>query len=57
MARVEKLRSLSLTGLFLLSIALTVTMPATNASASNETTSGTITGTVNVATFDIDIVF
>ncbi|MEC7757068.1 MAG: hypothetical protein VX621_04550, partial [Candidatus Thermoplasmatota archaeon] len=45
MARVEKLRSLSLTGLFLLSIVLTVTMPATNAAASNETTSGTITGT------------
>ena len=45
MARVGKLQSLSLTGLFLLSIVLTVTMPATNAAASNETTSGTITGT------------
>ena len=45
MARDKKMRSLSLTGLFLVSILLSLALPANTVSASNETTSGTITGT------------
>ena len=60
MAREEKLRSLSLTGLFLLSMLLSLALPAGTVSASNETTTGTITGTetwagVHTLTGDVTI--
>ena len=60
MAREEKLRSFSLTGLFLLSILLSLALPAGTVSASNETTTGTITGTetwagVHTLTGDVTI--
>ena len=60
MAREEKLRSLSLTGLFLFSILLSLALPASTVSASNETTIGTITGTetwagVHTLTGDVTI--
>ena len=45
MARDGRPRSLSLTALFLLSILLSLALPAGTAIASNETTQGTITGT------------
>jgi hypothetical protein len=60
MARDEKLRSFSLTGLFLFSILLSLALPASTVSASNETTTGTITGTetwagVHTLTGDVTI--
>ncbi len=60
MARDEKLRSFSLTGLFLFSILLSLALPAGTVSASNETTTGTITGTetwagVHTLTGDVTI--
>ena len=60
MARDKKLRSFSLTGLFLFSILFSLALPAGTASASNETTTGTITGTetwagVHTLTGDVTI--
>jgi hypothetical protein len=60
MARDEKLKSFSLTGLFLFSILLSLALPAGTVSASNETTTGTITGTetwagVHTLTGDVTI--
>ena len=60
MAREEKLRSISLTGLFMFSILLSLALPAGTVSASNETTTGTITGTetwagVHTLTGDVTI--
>tara|TARA_Y100000588_G_scaffold157703_1_gene171669 strand:+ start:16119 stop:20387 length:4269 start_codon:yes stop_codon:yes gene_type:complete len=60
MARDGKLRSVSLTGLFLLSILLSLALPAGPVAASNETTQGTITGTetwagVHTLTGDVTI--
>ena len=45
MAADGKASSISLTGLFLMSIILTMALPAGTAMASNETSQGTITGT------------
>ena len=60
MGRDKKMRSFSLTGLFLFSILLSLALPAGTVSASNETTSGTITGTetwagVHTLTGDVTI--
>lgn len=60
MGRDKKMRSFCLTGLFLFSILLSLALPAGTVSASNETTSGTITGTetwagVHTLTGDVTI--
>jgi len=60
MAQDGKLSSISITGLFLFSILLSLALPAGPVSASNETTTGTITGTetwagVHTLTGDVTI--